>query len=91
MLTLSKIIDIILRFALRDLPKVWADIFLIATTSGQNGYVSISQMANVYPGVPQLLDSSFDTLLASDKPKVLLVNFLDKGQVRVTNTVIAKA
>lgn len=82
----SKAIDVILRNEVHTTPQEWANIFVLSSTTGESGWVSVSQMANVHPGVGKLLTSSFDELIGAQNPKVLLINFLENGHVRFTAT-----
>jgi hypothetical protein len=84
---LCKVIDLILRNGMHDQPTHYAQHFVLASTAGEKGMVSVNQMHNVHPGVGELMETTFDQMIGWEKPKVLLLNFLDNGQVRVTATV----
>jgi hypothetical protein len=81
-----KAIDVILRYNEQNLKEAWTNVYILTSTSGEHGWVSVNQMANVYPGIGELLASSFDKLMGAENPKVLLINFLDDGHVRFTAT-----
>ena len=87
MRALSRALDVTLRAAGAVATATWSDVFVLSyrptTCPEHDGGVFVERMEDLYG----LRTSSFDALMEEERPRILIVNYLDKGQVRVTATV----
>lgn len=81
---LGKCIDLLLRQSKREPAPVWTNHFVLSSRIGSaNPCVFVERMNDE----GSLATSTFDAMMDVGAPRVLIVNFLEKGQVRVTATV----
>jgi hypothetical protein len=84
MRTLAKTIDVTLRNAGMVNLATWTSVFVLSSRVGgvpTGVFVERLTMDGI------LATSTFDEMITVAEPRVLIVNYLDKGQVRVTSTV----
>ena len=82
--TLARMIDVCLRNAGTTSPKAYTSIFVLSSRTGSSEpVVFVERMTED----GKLATSTFDAMLNVAEPRLLTVNFLDKGQVRVTSTI----
>ena len=84
MRALAKIIDVTLRNAGMVNLAAWTSIFVL---SSRVGAATTGVFVERLTVDGNLATSTFDDMITVAEPRVLIVNYLDKGQVRVTSTV----